>query len=83
MKTGKKIRVPRNFLLRKKWKSILVWEGNGRETGEVTKRTHKHTSADIKETTATSKSKIRVKGMKSNNELPKTWPAPDIIPDSS
>lgn len=31
--------------------------------GEVTKRTHKHTSADIKETTATSKSKTRVKGM--------------------
>lgn len=53
------------------------------ETREVTKRTHKHTSAYIKETTATSKSKTWVKGMKSNNELPKTLPAPDIIPDSS
>lgn len=50
---------------------------------EVTKRTHKHTSAHTKETTATSKSKTRVKGMKYNNELPKTLPAPEIIPDSS
>lgn len=45
--------------------------------------THKHIQADIKETTATNNSKTRVKGMKSNNQLTKTLPAPEIIPDTS